>query len=196
MEIISNKLERELVGTDGRTASLCASFPQLSSGARTSGIKRINRYYRKCAKVLLSCFLRRRPADADSYICSTRFTVPLCTENTISVYREVCETIDGIRYPPAGYAETWDMPAGVPAAFASVSGCEKLSSLLLRATPAEDMFIPARYAGVESLKKHFSKDRFYLSPEGLHIFYQPGTLAPFEYGIAVFRIKQAQPPGK
>lgn len=179
------------------------------SGHNHTGIKRINSYYqhmsrqiiRYCKKKLLPQVIKACKAAAEKnepYPETKVFAKSRLTYNEnglISIFTDITEN--------TGYAETtmrfgdvWNLISGVPvplsAFFPEVRNYKKRirDQVIREVTRLRDRELGIYYGKVrKNCSRFFSSDNFYLTDEGLVIFYQMYTIAPKTEGIPSFTLK-------
>ena len=163
-----------------------------------AGHKAIEAFYTKsdrdfqqsCEKLLLP---RDKSDSADELFkpfgAVRRLTIACDTPELLSVVCDV-SVYDGRRRDVTRHSESWDRTNGVLLAFSDVfvKGAEKPLLALLREQAVEMQESGKRspYSNYETLlRRHFSKNAFFFTPEAVGFFYQPNTLGisdkPFVY---------------
>lgn len=163
-----------------------------------AGHKAIEAFYTKsdrdfqqsCEKLLLP---RAKRDSADErfkpFGAVRRLTIACDTPELLSVVCDV-SVYDGRRRDVTRHSESWDRTNGVLLAFSDVfvKGAEKPLLALLReqAVEMQESDKRSHYSNYETLlRRHFSKNAFFFTPEAVGFFYQPNTLGisdkPFVY---------------
>ena len=163
-----------------------------------AGHKAIEAFYTKsdrdfqqsCEKLLLP---RAKRDSADErfkpFGAVRRLTIACDTPELLSVVCDV-SVYDGRRRDVTRHSESWDRTNGVLPAFSDVfvKGAEKPLLALLReqAVEMQESGKRSNYSNYETLlRRHFSKNAFFFTPEAVGFFYQPNTLGisdkPFVY---------------
>ena len=163
-----------------------------------AGHKAIEAFYTKsdrdfqqsCEKLLLP---RAKRDSADErfkpFGAVRRLTIACDTPELLSVVCDV-SVYDGRRRDVTRHSESWDRTNGVLLAFSDifVKGAEKPLLALLReqAVEMQENGKRTHYSKYETLlRRHFSKNAFFFTPEAVGFFYQPNTLGisdkPFVY---------------
>lgn len=193
----------------GRTAVLTfsVSYPELMSPGAAAG--RINRrirmqtegFTRYASTVLYRQAVREyRDSKADGYPfrpydAVMNYEVTLNQDCFFSFYRDRYEYTGGAHGNTLRLSDTWNLKTG---------GKLSLSELFMPgedygALLTEQIILQARenlsgnpgiyFDDYENLiVKFFNPDQFYLSPEGLNIYYQQYDIAPYSTGIVVFTV--------
>lgn len=126
---------------------------------------------------------------------SVSYTVALQQGELLSLYADVFEYTGGAHGNTIRWADTWQIPSGVPRTLASFFPSRRLWRRQILSALSRQA--AARMEGGETyyydnwperLKAFFDPDRFYLSEQGLHIYYPLYTLGPYAEGIPVFCI--------
>ena len=194
-------LEREWTVDGVPVLRLTGSLPQ-PVGKPSRDLRRIQRFYQHQA----NCYLRycqrfllplaeeaHRTALASSaplplYTASLRYEVT-CNEGGIwSLYtesRELC----GSALSVLRRGDTWDLCSGYPI---------PLSACFPRRSPIRKTLLSAAAEAIRRrpgpwrenwqlpLRRNFNRENFFLTPEGLHFFWQMYALAPAELGCPTF----------
>lgn len=175
------------------------------------GLRAINRFYRRAAEVTRRCwqrevYLRACLALADCRAAGRVFrpwtaeldTCVTCVgEGLLSLWQELRER----RSPDAPplvlrRGDTWSLTDGAPQ---TLYDCVPRRGWKKRALTQIAEEARRRLAGGESLldadciprlARLFDPERFYLTEEGVEIFYPMGTVAPAAEGIPTFTIAQ------
>ena len=163
-----------------------------------AGHKAIEAFYTKsdrdfqqsCEKLLLP---RAKRDSADErfkpFGAVRRLTIACDTPELLSVVCDV-SVYDGRRRDVTRHSESWDRTNGVLLAFSDVfvKGAEKPLLALLReqAVEMQESGKRSHYSNYETLlRRNFSKNAFFFTPEAVGFFYQPNTLGisdkPFVY---------------
>ena len=171
--------------------------------------RRIRRYYQlQCRSFLRYCEAYLLPLAAEEYRAALAASQPLprlhaelsyqVTYNEgglWSLYTQSREQGPGGQTALLRRGDTWDLASGYPVALSAFfprrSGWKRR---LLDAAEAEiqqqEQAGAARYhEGIRRLlRRHFNPQNYYLTPEGLAIFYPMYAIAPAMEGIPVFTI--------
>ena len=169
--------------------------------------RRLNRYYRQCARSFLSyCSHDLYPRALAEFEDACRSGAPLpcgkaslvCTitcnqAGIFSLYADCTEWAGTKDALTLRRADTWDLADGMPVAaqdcFARGTRLRALCMRsALRVCEQQQRAGMAVYAEKLSarLRRYFSPRNFYLSGEGFHFFYQPDTIAPAREGCPTF----------
>ena len=118
-----------------------------------------------------------------------RLTVACDTPELLSIVCDV-SVYDGRRRSASRHSENWDRENGILLSFTDVfvKGAEKTLLALLReqAVEMQENGRRSHYSNYGTLlRRHFSKNAFFFTPEAIGFFYQPNTLGisdkPFVY---------------
>ena len=147
-------------------------------------------FQQSCEKLLLP---RAKRDSADErfkpFGAVRRLTIACDTPELLSVVCDV-SVYDGRRRDVTRHSESWDRTNGVLLAFSDVfvKGAEKPLLALLReqAVEMQESGKRSHYSNYAPLlRRHFSKNAFFFTPEAVGFFYQPNTLGisdkPFVY---------------
>lgn len=200
--------EREWTVEEIPVLSASVSLPEpVPAADRLS--RRIRRYYQlQCRSFLRYCEAYLLPAAAEA--CRTaleasqpipKFRAELTYRVTYnegglwSLYTQSRESGPGGRTVLLRRGDTWDLASGYPVALSAFfprrSGWKRR---LLDTAEAEiqqqEQAGAARYhEGIRRLlRRHFNPQNYYLTPEGLAIFYPMYAIAPAAEGIPVFTV--------
>ena len=193
MEEILKKIISQALTQEGETLTeVNISYPGLPQNTR--GARRVDRFYEHTAKKLLSfakhdlmplaAEVRKKCEDEGCVFSPVSVKADFFTTffegNCLSLWREV--TISG----PDGcdtkrYGDTWDISRGLPLTLRDILGGGYKKQLLT----CED----AKKYGKRLLRKYFDSERFWLCDGLAVVFYEPGTIAPFEMGVVTFALK-------
>ena len=179
-----------------------AALPFLTSSPHQ---KRINRFYRQylrafyrfCAKELLP----RAKADFSDALAQSRpipvthaalrSTVTLDGNHILSLYTDLTASGSGRNFHTRS-CDTWDLKTGYPLVlcdFFPTEGIPKKELIVFareKATERINQGIAFHKDYRRALRRYFSSRRFYLTPQGLVFYYQPGCAAPISLGPLTF----------
>ena len=184
------------------------NYPQLVSGY-TENKTRFNTYYRQKSrqnyryasnKLFQAAIKHYEVAKAQGFPFNNfefleTFEPTYCNKPYISLYYDIYEFTGGAHGNTVRKGNTWDMKRGVMLSLDSlfVSGFD-YKTFILRyiESEAKRRLITGLSTYFDdltgNLKKHFDDKNFYLTEEGLAIFYPLYTIAPYSEGIQVFII--------
>ena len=209
-EIFSAEREWTVEGLPVLTAQVSLPEP-VGSENRTT--RRIRRYYRaQCRAYLHYCGHQLFPQASAAYQAALAASAPLpcfraeldfCVtynENGFwSLYTQSRESGFSGRPTLLRHGDTWDLTSGYPvplsAFFPRRSGWKRR---LMEAAEAEiqrqeTAGISRYHEGVRRLlRRHFNPQNFYLTAEGLSLFYPMYAIAPAMEGIPVFTLPYGQ----
>ena len=157
--------------------------------------RRIRRYYQlQCRSFLRYCETYLLPAAAEEYRAALAASLPLP-----HLRAESRESGFSGRPTLLRHGDTWDLTSGYPvplsAFFPRRSGWKRR---LMEAAEAEiqrqeTAGISRYHEGVRRLlRRHFNPQNFYLTAEGLSLFYPMYAIAPAMEGIPVFTLPYGQ----
>lgn len=195
--------------------------PMLTLSARRptfpekGALRRVERYFSRCALLLReqwevtlyakACQARQADELFLPWQAALDYTVTYWEAPLLSLRLEITHS-DQLHRPQHWYVgETWDCAQGRPRSLRSFlpKGRRWRQQLLEQLTTQAE----SRIASGESLlnpdcpavmKRAFDPDRFYLTEEGVALFYPMYLLGPYAEGIPVFTlpIEKAPPPGQ
>lgn len=180
----------------------------------TPALRRIGRYYarvaalwqarwegtlygRACAELAA---LRERSLPFRPWEAVGDFTLTYQENGLLSLHRDVSEYTGGAHGSTVRCGDTWDLRRGVPRTLPSFF--PPRSSWRREALSAVHSEIERRLATGEhlfsrgwerSLRREFDPNRFYLTAEGVTLFYPLYTLAPYAEGIPTFSVVKWSP---
>jgi hypothetical protein len=122
------------------------------------------------------------------------YTVTLLSDGVLSLYRDYTEEADAGAGAVWRAAETWNLWAGCPVTLPGLLGRRRRAYAGLLAA-AETLLAAQRRAGAPlygdvsaRARRFFRAERFYLTPDGIAIFWNPGLLAPRCAGVCSVRV--------
>ncbi|MCB6366550.1 DUF3298 and DUF4163 domain-containing protein [Intestinibacillus massiliensis] len=119
------------------------------------------------------------------------FTAPFAAGCLASVYTDVYQYTGGANGTTVRTAETWNLETGRPvplsALFPARTDCEGyiLGQIKAQVARQPDQFFPDAAA---LAAQYFDPRRFYLTPQGVTVYYSLYEIAPHSSGIPAFRI--------
>lgn len=200
--VTEGKIEREIMHNDVVLIEVSIKYP-IISGVPASVQKRINNYYTYVANKLLNhCEKTLYKFALDAYNAMSAgipFSVTMTYEITknaggvLSLFSDVYEYMGGAHGNTTRYGDTWSLRNGYPIAISSLFPKKAKYKKMIIAfviQQAEDNLQHGGdiyYADFRPLiQKKYSEDNFYLTEDGLAIFYQQYDIAPYVAGIIVF----------
>ena len=188
------------------TANISVPQPVLTSGAN---LRRIRRFYRLQARAYLRyCERRLFPLARQEYVAAQSVSAPLpCfhaaltyqityNENNLwSLYTQSWEALGSGCTFLSRYGDTWDLSSGSPVPlnrfFPSVKKWKKtFFKCAAQEISRQESSGVSRYHPDWQKRLHrcFNSRNFYLTPEGITVFYPMYSIAPPVEGIPVFTI--------
>lgn len=199
--------KRVLKWEDAPVLILSLRYPKLPEDR--AGLRRVGRCYRRAAdlwktrwegKLYRDACAAAEAAQAEGrpfqpWEAKLDYTVTLQREGLLSLYMDAWEYAGGAHGLTVRHADTWEPRSGTVRPLASFFPPRShwrrqvLESLYTQAearvAAGETLYFddwPARLQGA------FNPERFYLTEEGIAIFYPLYTIAPYAEGIPVFQI--------
>lgn len=196
---------------DGEKILLSAELVYFNiSGSKThAGIKRINRYYqhmnkqiiRYCKKKLLPQVIKSYKVSAetgDIFNETQILSKAILTYNNngiLSIFTDISEN-SGFGNITVRFGDVWNLAKGCPVPLSSFFPKSKNYKKLLKKFIIEQVRrLKERDLGIyfdnvrKNCSKHFSQDNYYITDEGLAIYYPMYTIAPRSEGIPTFIMK-------
>lgn len=111
----------------------------------------------------------------------------------LSLYHDRTESDGANREAVCRMSDTWDLSDGFPVSLRNLCGKamakRKLPALAIqefgrRYAQGDPVAAPLK----RKLRRYFDKDQFYLTPEGLVVFWSPMTVLPARYGCPIVSI--------
>lgn len=188
-------------------------LPKPSEGQRNRVCRRIRRYYNTQGRAYLRrCETWLLPAAQTAYRTALETSAPLpCFQAELdyhitrnqdglwSLYTQAREHIGTGPVQLLRWGDTWDLSTGYPI---------PLSRFFPKGTPWKKQILSVAAASIEKqesagvaryrdswrkdLRRRFNARNFYLTKEGLSIFYRMYTIGPAAEGIPVFSLPYAQ----
>lgn len=127
------------------------------------------------------------------YEAQTTYAVTYNRLCIMSLYEDRYLFTGGAHGSTTRYGQTWNLAAGkqleLKDFFPNYSE-KQWKNALIHAVIQQASKNPSYYLPEleKNAEKYFNKENFFLSPEGLHIFYQQYDIAPYSSGIPVFTI--------
>ena len=205
LETVEEVLEREWTVEGIPVLSARVSLPRPAEADHDKGLRRIGRYYRQfCRSYIRYCerFLYPQAAEAFRQAAAAGSALPqytaqlsyrvTCNQSGLwSLYADSRER--GLLPRPVRRGDTWDLRTGAPVPLGDFfPGRTALRRTLPDFAEAEirrqleSGSAAYREDWRRQLHKAFSAGNFYVTPEGLHFFYQMYALAPAVEGIPDF----------
>ena len=200
--------EREWTVEEIPVLTAAVSLPEpVPAADRTS--RRIRRYYQlQCRSFLRYCETYLLPLAAEEYQAALAASQPLprlraeltyqVTYNEgglWSLYTQSREQGPGCQVSLLRRGDTWDLASGYPAALSSLfprrSGWKRqlLETVEAEVRQREAAGVSRYHEGVRRLlRRHFNPQSFYLTAEGLVVFYPMYAIAPAMEGIPTFLV--------
>ena len=206
-DYVMQEQQRQWTEGDIPVMTATITIPQFGKGAKDRVSRRLERYYRQCARSFLSYCNRylypKALADFNG-ACQTgaplpcaqaslRFTVTCNREHVFSLYADCTEWAGTRSALTLRRADTWDLTTGLPIAarecFPRSTHVRRLCLAAAREHCAQqlDAGISVYVENLSfRLRRHLNLRNFYLSEEGFHFFYQSCTIAPAFEGCPTF----------
>lgn len=191
---------------------LSISLPRLVGDGL--GVRRINRYYSRLADrwrdrwtgpLLCRAKEAHRLAQGENrpffpWEVQADYTVTLQTPERLSLYWEAYEFTGGAHGDTVRHGDTWELPWGAPMPLRCFLPPKRRRAFVLaqvaqqiqaQVDAGEGLYFPQWPA---LIKSQFDPDRFYLTPEGLAVFYPLYAIAPYAEGIPTFPLSLPTEP--
>lgn len=126
------------------------------------------------------------------YSFTVNYSVALNAAGLFSLYYDVYEYTGGAHGNTVRYGDTWSLSSGYPFARLFPPKCRPglLKQITADAEARERAAPGTFFPGIrQNTRKYFEPDQSYLTPDGLVIFYQLYTVAPYVTGITSFPVK-------
>lgn len=207
VELETVSLKREMSHEGIPVLSISVSVPRIVRPVRPAAAKRINRYYRHACKVFLryceTHLYKLAVEEFEGALANSfpfrkfdavfTYTVTWNQDCVLSLYTDSYEYTGGAHGNTVRYADTWDLNTGYPLPIAAFfpHGAPWRKRLIAGAAKQAEAGIAAGEAMYfddykKLLVKHFNSQNFYLVSEGLAVYYQLYTVAPYVEGIVSF----------
>ena len=191
--------------------SLSLRTPRLAGEG--AAVRRINRCYEKMARLWQdrwegplyqqACAAAQADRAAQRPVrpwqAQLDFTVTLLEGELLSLYFDIYEYAGGAHGMTQRQGDTWQIPAGAPRTLASFYPPrsrwrrQALTQLHRQAARNAEGGESLYYEDwPQRLTACFDPDRFYLTPQGIDLFYPLYTIAPYAEGIPVFQLPYPQ----
>ena len=189
--VLSYSLCRPVFPKDGPTARLERYFAQMARGWQERWEKVL--YQRACAAL---CAAREASRPFESWQARLEFTVTWWEEPLLSLYLDARERTSVRRPVISRQGETWNCATGWPRTLRSFFPPgdhhwrsrvirQLQESALERLDSGESLLDPDC---AHTLSRAYDPERFYLTEQGLAIFYPLYLLGPFAEGLPTFTI--------
>lgn len=178
-----------------------------------AGCRRINRFYERVSRLWRERWegplyqQAQAAAAADEaagvpprpWEARLDFTTTLLEGDLLSLYIDVYEFTGGAHGTTLRQGDTWQIPAGAPRTLSSFypprsrwrrQVLAQLHRQAARNIEGGETLYYEDWA--QKLSACFDPDRFYLTPEGICLFYPLYTIAPYAEGIPVFQLPYPQ----
>ncbi len=206
LEIYSREISETLTEGMAPMVNVHITYPEVSGGT-ARGMRRINRFYRSAAQSCLSYAKRTLlPAAVNDYKYRMEngfpffpyeavytYTVTWNEGRCLSLFTELYEYTGGAHGYTTRYGDTWRTSSGWPMEMARFfpkgTHYRKLLTDNAAAIATEQI---AEGTGAyfddypKLIRKYFRSRNFYITKEGLALFYALYTIAPYSSGIPVF----------
>ena len=197
--------ERTLFWEEEPVLTLSLRRPKLPED--TPGLRRMERYYRQVAEQWKARWEGPLYAQAQAAAGQARqssrpfrpweatltFTVTYRQEGLLSLYTDTFEYTGGVHGLTVRRGDTWQVPSGIPrtlqsffpprARWRSQIYGEIRRQIQARIHSGESLFADD---WEQRLVPEFDPERFYLTPNGIAVFYPLYAIAPYAEGIPVF----------
>ena len=207
--VMEREIKRTLKFRDKEMLNIEISYPQIELDGGYFAQRRINLYFSQKAQRLLRTSIRRLyPQAVRQYLESIRngypfnpyqlvskYTVTFNEECHLSLYTDTYEFTGGAHGTTLRTSDTFDLRTGqrLP-----------LSSFFKRGVNYKKMLIDeikkiaeynmSKNPGIyfdnykELIEKNFNEESYFISPQGINIYYQQYDIAPYSTGIVVFTV--------
>ncbi len=199
----TERVHKEIFLFEGKPAvSVDTSVFQLEGKPSSRATRRIDAHYRLYERFLHAYARHRLGRRSQGFEGTDQTAADLHVDHRVtyakggllSLYHDHTERVGDSRSPVTRTADTWRLKKGTPVSLRQLCGkkkdVRKLVRLLVgkaeqaRAQQGVPYIVPLK----QHLKRHFCEDQFYLTDEGLAIFWRPMTIAPPELGCPVILV--------
>jgi hypothetical protein len=200
VEIIELKREFNIKFGDIILIRANIRLPQVSGSSKSA--QRINNYYKalmrhweryvnkSLAKYAKSqyTFMTKHGFLFHGFDFTMDFTVTLNENGIISLYIDRREGSGGANDVTVRESDTWE--AGFPLKIKAIGTKKRkisqsiIDNIRLRQSDGENYFEPIKRLA----RKYYNPKQWYLTPDGITVFYQEVTIAPHSYGIVSFPV--------
>ncbi|MDR3207916.1 MAG: hypothetical protein LBT60_06235 [Oscillospiraceae bacterium] len=180
------------------TLTLRANIFRLGGGHHSPGARRVNAHYQALSRRLArwgkgplsrrAAAAKRRagPEGFSPYGMTVTHQVTRAAGGLLSLYHDHTES-DGVRAAVCRTADTWRLNTGTPVTLPMLCGGGKGVKKLLRLALQEaerqaPSNVPFTAPYRKALRRRFRRDRFYLTDEGVALFWEAKNTAPAETG--------------
>ena len=182
-------------------------YPYLTSDRFSSGLWKINKFYADKAHTFQRYVNKTLKTDAitnlainrlsnypvNAYEALMEFTPTLLNDNMFSLYTDQYIYAGGAHGSTARSSETWNLKSGerIPLTdfHPDLSIVKKdIISQINEQMKSGDNYFFTNYT--ELVKQNFHPENYYLTPDGMIVFFQEYDIAPYAAGIVTFEITQ------
>lgn len=184
-------------------------YPQFSSPHNREGLARINQYYQSQAKALQKKFETGNYAEAVELYKSSKenqfpfhmfealsvYTVTYNQNDLLSLYFDEYTYSGGAHGSTIRTSDTWNTRKGCRLGLYQMSGDPFRTRKVILDTINQQIAVQIKneegmyFDDYEKLvAENFNPENFYLTPEGLVIYYQQYDIAPYASGIPEFTL--------
>lgn len=209
LSISTIKQGKELQYQQTPVLSYHVAYPHFTGGVRPQAVMQMNRYYEMmarsfaayCQKTLFSNAVSdyhssvKNSYPIHEYQAELAYTATYNQDDRVSLYTDRYEYTGGAHGTTTRSSDTWDMRRGRRLTLAQVLPQSKdLSKRIQAHVIAQIRSQLATGAGqyfdnYEALVgQTFRPNQFYLTPEGIAVYFQQYDIAPYSSGIPVFVI--------
>ena len=193
---------QRLITWEGRTVlRIRQRYPRLTE--QGTGTERINRYYRALAGqwrlrweeelAPLACEALAQQEGRPPWEAVLDFTVTYNENGLFSLYLDAYEFTGGAHGHTVRRGDTWELPEGMPRSLFSFFPKEKSVKrcmLTEMTAQAQEMRASGEHLFLDDhealMRKYFEPSQFYLTPDGVVIFYPLYAIAPYVEGFPTF----------
>ncbi len=186
---------------------LSMTLPRVAGARPTPSLRRLQRHYQYLqrrfgglTKNALCKSARKERERAQKgelpfvpYLADLQYTESFNAQGFVSLFYDRSVDMGGVKKVALRGADTWDVRSGGPVTLSMFFPEEKhvekmiLNEIVAQARRRTESGVAFYFEDLrQNMKKHFDREQFYLTPQGLVVFYQPSTVTPAEYGVPEF----------
>lgn len=207
IKIIKKKLEERLYYENQLMVSLNVEYPQIWCPHWAKGANDFNTYYFLRAQELQLFakkelynnavqdynFAKEQGYPFNNYTLFQTYKITCCEDSVISLFRDIYQYTGGAHGITDRSGETWNLFLAQQLELADLFiGNIDYRAILIQSITEQAIQRQDENPGIyfdnieENIIKYFDKDNFYLTYEGIAIFYPLYTIGPYVSGIQVF----------
>ncbi len=213
LQVENFTIEKEMYYKNTLVLSFKISYPQFRSSCFAAAVNEMNRYYKtKAFSFKRYCERQMYPAAVKEYEYSVAngfpvrkheaqvdYTITYQQDCAVSLYFDQYQFTGGAHGNTVRYSQTWNLQTGCRIRLEQLFPCQANYKIFLIQTINSQIAEQIQNGHNDYFENYselvadtFQPESFYLTPEGLAVYFQQYDIAPYSSGIPVFIIPYSE----